>query len=287
MVSAGGGSYPNSPRPSISGFNQLISPSSQPMQSVNEEVDVDDEVVKVEVKELRKHLSVSSFSGPKSKSHQCSERSDSGFSECSNCSGSLITCCDKDDKVKDMSIAISHDILKTKLEEIAKSQNKISELDVNENDETDLCITENENIVEILSIKEPSPSPPKTIVLKSESSTSIHMRKQSLENNAKKEKPKPKPIVIFDKPGKVSLLKSKFVSNAESTPSPREESPVVSNGMKVKAASNVFDRLSSVNKSNFDLKLVIQISHEMYLQAPSSPHLFQIPRFQADFRRRG
>lgn len=286
MVSAGGGSYPNSPRPSISGFNQLISPISQPMQSVNEEVDVDDDVVKVEVKELRKHLSVSSFSGTKrDKSHQCSERSDSGFSECSNCSGSLITCCDKDDKVKDMSIAISHDILKTKLEEIAKSQHKISELDVNENDETDLCITE--NVVEILPVKEPSPSPPKKIVLKSESSTSINMRKQSLENNAKKEKPKPKPIVIFDKPGKVSLLKSKFASNAESTPSPREESPAVSNGMKVKAASNVFDRLSSVNKSNFDLKLVIRMSNEMYLQAPSSPHLFQIPRFQADFRRIG
>lgn len=255
MVSAAGGSYPNSPRPSISGFNQLLTSSPQPMQSVNEEADGDDDVVKVEIKELRKHLSVSSITGSKrDKSHQCSERSDSGFSECSNCSGSLITCCEKDDKVKDMSIAISHDILKTKLEEIAKSQNKINELDINENDETDLCITE--NVVEAPAIVLPSS---KKIFPKSESTYSIDMRKQSLESSAKKEKPRPKPIVIFNNPGNVSQLKSRFNSETHSTAGPREDLPVVSNGMKVKAASNVFDRLSSLNKSNFSAIYFFQV----------------------------
>lgn len=240
------GSYPNSPRPSISSFNQFISSSPQPMQSLNEE----DDVVKTEVKEIRTHLSVNSFNAPK-KSHQCSERSDSGFSECSNCSGSVIACCDKDDKVRDLSIAISHDILKTKLEEIAKSQSKINELEINEYDETEANLRDEK--VEDLPLKK-TESPP-TLIEKSESSNSIHMRKKSLENSIRKEKPKAKPIVTFEQPGKVSLLKSKFASNVEPEKVLKSERPVSKEkGLKIKAASNVFDRLSSVNSSNIFLK---------------------------------
>lgn len=190
---------------------------------------------------------------------QCSERSDSGYSECSSCSASCgplqqCQCMTKDidqtDHVNisenelmpatpELSTSLPHDLLKMKLEEIAQQAEtnieeaklelvvpKTPELDQNQNelkifepmtqDYQKIDVVEDDRQETVISpISRETTSPAKTsMIMSSDFTNTIKMRKKSLENSLLKEKPKPmqKPPTL-DKSGKVSMLKNKFLQN--------------------------------------------------------------------------
>lgn len=230
------GSVPNSPRPSISNapiFNPNISVQ---MGSLHEEDD--DFSIEMPSSEMKRK-------SPKvlNKS-QCSERSDSGYSECSNCSASGSIQCQctsikdstdhavNDDLSSTSSLSLPHDLLKLKLEEIAhQADSNIEEvklelvvpnekcspqLDDNQNELKSLNIINTQEksitVVEELDVlnKELNSSP---IIMRSDFTNTIQMRKKSLENSLQKDKqlkPAVTKTLFFEQPGKVSMLKNKF-----------------------------------------------------------------------------
>ncbi|XP_054090488.1 myosin light chain kinase, smooth muscle isoform X8 [Zeugodacus cucurbitae] len=137
---SGAGSLPNSPRPSISGIHHMFSPhTTVQMGSLHEEdddfsIELPNQTTLEQQRRIQKTLKVRDKS-------QCSERSDSGYSECSNCSvggnmschctaaGSAVQVIVQHSAVDELqsanaeatlSLGIPHDVLKTKLEEIAQ-----------------------------------------------------------------------------------------------------------------------------------------------------------------------
>ncbi|XP_055374488.1 titin homolog isoform X1 [Condylostylus longicornis] len=145
-------SLSNSPRPSISAgcgqTNSLLNPNIvNHMTSVNEEED-DGEIITsaiVQVPKVATIIESKIIQRPKIRNKtECSERSDSGFSECSNCSGGgiggNISClCPHPilekpqaiqeeillEKINEFSVGIPHDILKIKLEEVASKHQEM------------------------------------------------------------------------------------------------------------------------------------------------------------------
>lgn len=223
-------SVPNSPRPSISG-NTMFNPNiAVQMSSLHEEDD--DFSIELPSTEIKRR-------SPKVlHKSQCSERSDSGYSECSNCSASGTTPCqcasgkDNVDHSDDLSATVPHDLLKLKLEEIALQADsnieevklelvvpnkKYHQLKDNQNDLKTLNIVKTEEKIipvveelDVLNNKEinPSTSP----IMRSDFTNTIQMRKRSLENSLQKDR-QVKPInksLLFEQPGKVSMLKHKF-----------------------------------------------------------------------------
>lgn len=231
------GSLPCSPRPSISGISLFNPNISVQMSSLHEEED--NFSIELPPHEVLKRpvTSGASFKIYKARDKsQCSERSDSGYSECSNCSaaGSIQCHCSLkeyetkdfvDHPPKDVNL-LTHDLLKKKLEEIAhqseaqreRCPEAVKELEKNriftksaaENIVKDAQNTTKHDFVK----RELSPTSANatttTPIMLSDFTNTVKMRKKSLENNAHKEKPKPAKANMYDTPGKVSMLKSKF-----------------------------------------------------------------------------
>ncbi|XP_055839411.1 myosin light chain kinase, smooth muscle-like isoform X1 [Episyrphus balteatus] len=283
------GSVPSSPRPSLSGTSIFSANATGHMTSLNEEEDdFNPELPSVELKlNVRNSLKVRDKT-------QCSERSDSGFSECSNCSGGVNSSChcpntvvdrsntttttkDSEEDQSPLSVAVPHDILKTKLEEIAKtqlvehdgSQTATHESKVlwenkpvhKEKDLEESPYSESKSPDLQFNLDHKSPNVATDPIMRSDFTNTIKMRKKSLENNLLKEKAKP-PKVILETSGKVSMLKNKFsqgpavksVSNnfeCKTNPKPSND---------VNRPKNVFDRLTSSNKSNGPSKTCASIS---------------------------
>lgn len=123
--SAASASVPNSPRPSITGT--INSSVIQRMTSLNEEEDRSVEIPPT-----------NSATEMKTKNKTCNERSDSGFSECSNCSEKIPCICShqtidknlviteenhvEDDETGQIDRKLSHEMLQLKLEKIADTQ---------------------------------------------------------------------------------------------------------------------------------------------------------------------
>lgn len=125
--SAASASVPNSPRPSITGT--INSSVIQRMTSLNEEDDRSDEIPPT-----------STITEIKSKNKSCNERSDSGFSECSNCSEKIPCICshqtidkslviteekqvdDEESSPVEIDKKLSHEVLQLKLEKIVDTQ---------------------------------------------------------------------------------------------------------------------------------------------------------------------
>ncbi|XP_037714409.1 titin homolog isoform X5 [Drosophila subpulchrella] len=152
----------SSPRPSISGLSMLtasaigIGMSSQ-MTSLHEEED--DFSVEMPPVEKRTVLKLRDKS-------QCSERSDSGYSECSNCSGAQET------------LLLS--LAKSKLEAIAKASSSSP------------TVVQD---AELHPVTLELPAKGGEAIMRSDFTNTIKMRKKSLEDSAAREKPKAKPQV--------------------------------------------------------------------------------------------
>ncbi|XP_019895634.1 myosin light chain kinase, smooth muscle isoform X5 [Musca domestica] len=234
-----GGSIPNSPRPSISGMSSSMfnaNAPAVPMGSLHEE----DDDFSIELPAVV-HQDIPRRSPKVVTKSQCSERSDSGYSECSNCSasGSLqCQCANKDsvdhatasDLLQDLSISVPHDLLKLKLEEIAHQADhnieevklelvvptteKLPQLDANQNELKSLEMPDKEpphtiTVIEDVEVLNSSPGGP--IIMRSDFTNTIQMRKKSLENSLLKEKPKPtSKSPLYEKSGKVNMLRNKF-----------------------------------------------------------------------------
>lgn len=253
------GSLPSSPRPSISGTSIFNPNISVQMGSLHEEDDdFSIEVPASSAVSRRKSPNVLNKS-------QCSERSDSGYSECSNCSASGTIQCqcpnnkDNTDHIvnDDLSISVLHDLLKLKLEEIVHQadsnveETKLElvvpcenrpELDDNQNelttfefldvDKKPIRVVEEIEVLNI-DINSPSTSP----IMRSDFTNTIQMRKKSLENSLLKEKSKPlNKAPLYDKPGKVNMLKNKFscMQSQVSTPSSYAKSKDCMDVLKLK-----------------------------------------------------
>ncbi|KAH8390355.1 hypothetical protein KR200_010964 [Drosophila serrata] len=171
----------SSPRPSISGLSMLNASAlgsgiSSQMTSLHEEED--DFSVEMPSVEKRSVLKLRDKS-------QCSERSDSGYSECSNCSGAQET------------LLLS--LAKSKLEAIAKASNAVH--------------TEQEDSENRVAVTLELPTNSKgEAIMRSDFTNTIKMRKKSLEDSAAREKPKSKPQVkpLCESKLKVSQLKDRF-----------------------------------------------------------------------------
>uniref|UniRef100_A0A1A9UZC2 Myosin light chain kinase, smooth muscle n=1 Tax=Glossina austeni TaxID=7395 RepID=A0A1A9UZC2_GLOAU len=231
------GSLPCSPRPSISGISLFNPNISVQMSSLHEEED--NFSIELPPHEVLKRpvTSGASFKIYKARDKsQCSERSDSGYSECSNCSaaGSIQCHCSfkeyetkdfVDHPPKDVNL-LTHDLLKKKLEEIAhqseaqreRCPEAVKELEKNRifvKSAAENIVKDAQNTIKHDFVKrELSPTGANatttTPIMLSDFTNTVKMRKKSLENNAHKEKPKPAKANIYDTPGKVSMLKSKF-----------------------------------------------------------------------------
>ncbi|KAH8347927.1 hypothetical protein KR084_002412 [Drosophila pseudotakahashii] len=169
----------SSPRPSISGLGMLTASAigsgmSSQMTSLHEEED--DFSVEMPPVEKRTVLKLRDKS-------QCSERSDSGYSECSNCSGAQET------------LLLS--LAKSKLEAIAKAST------------SSLTVVPD---TELHPVTMELPTKGGEAIMRSDFTNTIKMRKKSLEDSAAREKPKSKPQVkpLCESKLKVSQLKDRF-----------------------------------------------------------------------------
>lgn len=164
----------NSPRPSISGLSMLGAAhvNNTQMASLNEEEDD----FSVDMPQVEKRKAGTGVLKLRDKS-QCSERSDSGYSECSN--GSI-----------GAQETLLLTLAKTKLEQIAKTKR--------ENVDT----FSGQPALELPAKGEP--------IMLSDFTNTIKMRKKSLEDSCAREKLKPHAKPIFDSKLKVSQLKHKF-----------------------------------------------------------------------------
>ncbi|XP_017077859.1 myosin light chain kinase, smooth muscle-like isoform X4 [Drosophila eugracilis] len=179
----------SSPRPSISGLSMLTATAigsgmSSQMSSLHEEED--DFSVEMPPVEKRTVLKLRDKS-------QCSERSDSGYSECSNCSGAQET------------LLLS--LAKSKLEAIAKASSSLTVVQDTEHPDTLELPTKGEAI------------------MRSDFTNTVKMRKKSLEDSAAREKPKSKPQVkpLYEsgKAGKVTVSSIASVSSKGKPPQAR------------------------------------------------------------------
>lgn len=284
------GSLPNSPRPSISaGSGFSFSPSPGRMSSLNEEADNVDRISGVVDNNCGANMATVERHGKV----LSSERSDSGFSECSSCSnGSRIQNLQTHifDKVpvireefennsnNNLSCVVVPDVLKMKLEEIVKHRDSeknmtnanllltpnadtkrhtdVSEL--YENFTIDVSRDPIRKYSTCLDVKMKDP------LMKSDFTNTVRMRKKSLENNILKDKLSPrKPI--FEASGKVSKMKSKFSKTDESLgkpafvskPNSNKETNNESMDWKAYKTKNVFERLTACDKSKSHLFLSI------------------------------
>lgn len=254
-TAGGGGSIPNSPRPSISGMSSsMFNAPAVPMGSLHEE----DDDFSIELPAVV-HQDIPRRSPKVVTKSQCSERSDSGYSECSNCSasGSLqCQCANKDsvdhatasDLLQDLSISVPHDLLKLKLEEIAHQADhnieevklelvvptteKLPQLDANQNELKSLEMPDKEpphtiTVIEDVEVLNSSPGGP--IIMRSDFTNTIQMRKKSLENSLLKEKPKPtSKSPLYEKSGKVNMLRNKFSCMEQQVSSAQQSAAVKS-----------------------------------------------------------
>ncbi|XP_017120081.1 myosin light chain kinase, smooth muscle isoform X9 [Drosophila elegans] len=176
----------SSPRPSISGLGMLTASAmgsglvTSQMTSLHEEED-DFSVEMPPLVEKRSVLKLRDKS-------QCSERSDSGYSECSNCSGAQET------------LLLS--LAKSKLEAIARASTAPTVVqDADQPASLELPTTGN-------------------AIMRSDFTNTVKMRKKSLEDSAAREKPKSKPQVkpLCESKLKVSQLKDRFQGNPAPAP---------------------------------------------------------------------
>ncbi|XP_032590350.1 myosin light chain kinase, smooth muscle isoform X5 [Drosophila grimshawi] len=180
----------NSPRPSISGLGMLsaaatasASTGGTQMASLNEEEDD----FSVDMPHVDKRKTTAGVLKLRDKS-QCSERSDSGYSECSNGSQGIQE-------------TLLLTLAKNKLEQIAKAS---GQAEIAESATTSATFVSSMPALELLSAK----SEP---IMLSDFTNTVKMRKKSLEDSCTREKLKPhasKPIC--DSKSKVSQLKHKF-----------------------------------------------------------------------------
>ncbi|XP_016985274.1 myosin light chain kinase, smooth muscle isoform X8 [Drosophila rhopaloa] len=197
----------SSPRPSISGLGMLTMASamgsglSSQMTSLHEEED--DFSVEMPPVEKRTVLKLRDKS-------QCSERSDSGYSECSNCSGAQET------------LLLS--LAKSKLEAIAKASTALT------------VVQDAEHPV---SLELPTTG---NAIMRSDFTNTVKMRKKSLEDSAAREKPKSKPLVkpLCESKLKVSQLKDRFqVSPAPASASAANKPPLAFEPFKIAKVASV------------------------------------------------
>ncbi|XP_043645538.1 muscle M-line assembly protein unc-89-like isoform X3 [Drosophila teissieri] len=211
----------SSPRPSISGLGMLTASAigggtSTQMTSLHEEEDdFSGEMPPVEKRTVLKLRDKS----------QCSERSDSGYSECSNCSGAQET------------LLLS--LAKSKLEAIAKA----STLPAVVHDDTEHSVT-----LELPTKGE--------AIMRSDFTNTIKMRKKSLEDSAAREKPKCKPQVkplLCESKLKVSQLKDRFQvspapASASASASAANKPPLAFESYKIAKVASV-GRISRTEES--------------------------------------
>lgn len=216
----------SSPRPSISGLSMLNASAlgsgmSSQMTSLHEEED--DFSVEMPSVEKRSVLKLRDKS-------QCSERSDSGYSECSNCSGAQET------------LLLS--LAKSKLEAIAKASSTAHT--VQQDTENPIALT-----LEL-------PTNSKGEAMRSDFTNTIKMRKKSLEDSAAREKPsKTKPQVkpLCESKLKVSQLKDRFqVPTAPACPATAaaaaaNKPPLAFESFKIAKVASV----GRISRSNFEL----------------------------------
>ncbi|XP_034142502.1 muscle M-line assembly protein unc-89 isoform X4 [Drosophila guanche] len=208
----------NSPRPSISGLGMLnaasalVSPVSTQMSSLHEEEDD----FSVEMPHVEKRYAHGALK-LRDKS-QCSERSDSGYSECSNCSLGATGVGAQETLL--LSLA------KSKLEQIAKAT--ISPLPV--------VLDTHESPI---SLELPAKG---EAIMRSDFTNTIKMRKKSLEDSAAREKPKlhAKPLCESSKI-KVSQLKDKFQQS-------KIASAAAANKPKLAPEPNKISKVASVGR---------------------------------------
>ncbi|XP_039229321.1 titin isoform X7 [Drosophila yakuba] len=202
----------SSPRPSISGLGMLTASaigggtSSQMTSLHEEEDDFSGEMPPVEKRTVLKLRDKS----------QCSERSDSGYSECSNCSGAQET------------LLLS--LAKSKLEAIAKA----STMPAVVHDDTEHSVT-----LELPTKGE--------AIMRSDFTNTIKMRKKSLEDSAAREKPKSKPQVkplLCESKLKVSQLKDRF----QVSPAPASASASAANKPPLAFESYKIAKVASVGR---------------------------------------
>lgn len=213
--SAANNSAPNSPRPSISGslYNNVATTSNNTrMSSVNEE---EDESLIFESQQKHLNLPKQSLCSDKVKEiRSCSERSDSGFSECSSCYTASSQCvCSHSLFERSTSIAEENrqiggeeensmaEVLNKRLEEIVETINsEVSSLDYEEANGTPQSVESPPN-------KEITPVAHRKI-------SDIEKRKISLENLMNKPQQIKNEFSLgkLKKSNNFSLLKEKFSS---------------------------------------------------------------------------
>nr|XP_044249283.1 muscle M-line assembly protein unc-89 isoform X4 [Drosophila takahashii] len=207
----------SSPRPSISGLGMLTpigSGMSSQMTSLHEEED--DFSVEMPPVEKRTVLKLRDKS-------QCSERSDSGYSECSNCSGAQET------------LLLS--LAKSKLEAIAKASTS-----------SPAVVPDTELHPVTLEL----PTKGSEAIMRSDFTNTIKMRKKSLEDSAAREKPKSKAQVkpLCESKLKVSQLKDRFQvapAPASASASAANKPPLAFEPFKIAKVASV----GRISRSNF------------------------------------
>lgn len=191
----------SSPRPSISGLSMLsaVNVCSTQMASLNEEEDD----FTGEMPHVDKRKTTSLKLRDKS---QCSERSDSGYSECSN--GSLGT-----------QETLLLTLAKCKLEQIAKaSQSETADNAASALPSLDLSVK-----------SEP--------IMLSDFTNTVKMRKKSLEDSCTREKLKPHIKPICEPKLKVSQLKHKFQQSNAAAAAAAHKKPAIEPNKIAKVAS--------------------------------------------------
>jgi len=154
---------------------------------------------------------------------QCSERSDSGYSECSNCSGAQET------------LLLS--LAKSKLEAIAKASSS-----------SPTVVQDTELHPVTLEL----PAKGGEAIMRSDFTNTIKMRKKSLEDSAAREKPKAKPQVkpLCESKLKVSQLKDRFQVSpapASASASAANKPPLAFEPFKIAKVASV----GRISRSNF------------------------------------
>ncbi|XP_051862027.1 muscle M-line assembly protein unc-89 isoform X46 [Drosophila albomicans] len=211
----------NSPRPSISGLGMLATANvsnPQQMASLNEEEDDFSVELPHSAVDKRKSTNVLKL---RDKS-QCSERSDSGYSECSN--GSL-----------GAQETLLLTLAKSKLEQIAKANNEHTDPATN-------TLPGNVPALELPAKGEP--------IMLSDFTNTIKMRKKSLEDSCAREKLKPHGKLMCDSKLKVSQLKHRFQQSsaaaASGKPPPAATAAALSNKVAKVASVGHISKLSTV-----------------------------------------
>ncbi|XP_037955655.1 myosin light chain kinase, smooth muscle-like [Teleopsis dalmanni] len=296
--SAVSNSLPTSPRPSVSGTSIFNPNLPVQMSSLHEE----DDDFSIELPTLDAQRRMQQSLKVRDKSY-CSERSDSGYSECSTCSGGPCHCIhatkdserDGSETVRDesivLSIAVPHDVLKSKLELIVKHSDAIisSEgikdkmLITGKQYKHDIGINENrEQQVEIqfassgeLTTGTTVTTTTKEPIMRSDFTNTIKMRKKSLENSVIREKVK-QPKAVLETSGKVSMLKTKFSCPANNSLTVSHAASInrsykSKDCMDLAKNKNVLNRFACNNKTNGTPQLIQKSEPAQSISMPNSP----------------